>query len=229
MVDDMSGKEKNSMIFYYDWLNLFEDFSNDEIIKLIYAAVDYDRSGVLPAFEDRSMRSVFKALQNTIDINNKKYAEIVEKRRAAGRKGGAPVGNTNALKQANDSENKQNNQMLKKQAKQPDTVTVTDIYKKENIKEKKFTPPSADDVKAYCSERNNFVDAQQFVDFYTAKNWMIGKNKMKDWKAAVRTWERKDKETRTAPVQKSKPVTMFNNFQQRTYDFEALERKLFNN
>lgn len=53
-----------------------------------------------------------------------------------------------------------------------------------------FKPPTVDDVKAYCDERGNSVDAQAFVDFYESKGWMIGKNKMKDWKAAVRTWER---------------------------------------
>lgn len=54
----------------------------------------------------------------------------------------------------------------------------------------RFTPPDVDDVKAYCYERGNNVDAQAFVDFYSSKGWMVGKNKMKDWKAAVRTWER---------------------------------------
>ena len=52
-----------------------------------------------------------------------------------------------------------------------------------------FTPPSIDEVSAYCTERNNGIDPQHFVDFYEAKGWMVGKNKMKDWKAAVRTWE----------------------------------------
>lgn len=56
-----------------------------------------------------------------------------------------------------------------------------------------FTPPSVDEVRAYCKERGNDVDAQRFVDFYEAKGWMVGKNKMKDWKACVRTWERSDK------------------------------------
>ena len=52
-----------------------------------------------------------------------------------------------------------------------------------------FTPPSIDEVSAYCTERNNGIDPQHFVDFYEAKGWLVGKNKMKDWKAAVRTWE----------------------------------------
>ncbi|MGN1230556.1 MAG: transcriptional regulator [Anaerotignum sp.] len=55
-----------------------------------------------------------------------------------------------------------------------------------------FAPPSFAEVKAYCDARGNGIDAQQFVDFYTAKGWMIGRNKMSDWKAAVRTWEKKN-------------------------------------
>ena len=54
---------------------------------------------------------------------------------------------------------------------------------------KAFVPPSVEEVDAYCRERRNSVDAEQFIDFYAAKGWMIGKNKMKDWRAAVRTWE----------------------------------------
>ena len=54
----------------------------------------------------------------------------------------------------------------------------------------RFVPPSIEDVKLYCKERNNNVDAERFVDYYTANGWIVGKNKMKDWKAAVRTWER---------------------------------------
>lgn len=57
-------------------------------------------------------------------------------------------------------------------------------------KSNRFIPPTVEEVSAYCRERNNRVDASRFVDFYTAKGWMVGKNKMKDWKSAVRTWER---------------------------------------
>lgn len=62
--------------------------------------------------------------------------------------------------------------------------------KKERIYVGRFTPPTTDEVRDYCQERGNSVDAQRFVDYYTSKGWMIGKNKMKDWRAAVRTWER---------------------------------------
>lgn len=61
-------------------------------------------------------------------------------------------------------------------------------------KAKRFYPPTLDEVKQYCEERNNNIDPMAFIDFYSSKGWMIGKNRMKDWKAAVRTWERKRKE-----------------------------------
>lgn len=57
-------------------------------------------------------------------------------------------------------------------------------------KRKRFVPPTLDEVKEYCSQRNNVVDCERFIDFYESKGWMIGKNKMKCWKSAVRTWEK---------------------------------------
>ena len=57
-------------------------------------------------------------------------------------------------------------------------------------KSKIFRKPPFEEVKNYCIERNNKIDPQQFLDFYDSKDWMIGKNKMKDWKAAIRTWEK---------------------------------------
>ena len=57
-------------------------------------------------------------------------------------------------------------------------------------KTKRFSPPSVEEVKEYCKERGNNVDAERFVDYYTSNGWHVGKNPMKDWKAAVRTWER---------------------------------------
>lgn len=57
---------------------------------------------------------------------------------------------------------------------------------------RRFTPPSVDEVAAYCRERGNGVDAQRFVDFYASKGWKVGSSGMKDWRAAVRNWERQD-------------------------------------
>ena len=59
----------------------------------------------------------------------------------------------------------------------------------------RFSPPSVEEVRAYCRKRDNNVDAERFVDFYASKGWMVGKNPMKDWKAAVRTWEKRDRDS----------------------------------
>lgn len=63
--------------------------------------------------------------------------------------------------------------------------------KEKDKKRKRFTPPTLEEVKAYCTERKNHVDAERFLDYYTANGWVQGKGKpVKDWKACVRTWER---------------------------------------
>ena len=72
-----------------------------------------------------------------------------------------------------------------------DTDTDTDTVKK---KRGRFTPPSLQEVTDYCKQRNNNIDPEQLIDFYQSKGWMVGKNKMKDWKAAIRTWERRNNE-----------------------------------
>lgn len=66
----------------------------------------------------------------------------------------------------------------------------------------RFVPPSPDEVQRYCDERHNGIVGSEFCDFYASKGWMIGKTRMKDWKAAIRTWERKRQEIRAAAQDK---------------------------
>ena len=58
--------------------------------------------------------------------------------------------------------------------------------------QKRFVKPTIEEVEAYCQERGKGVDAQRWYDYYSSNGWKVGKNPMKDWKAAVRTWERSD-------------------------------------
>ena len=74
---------------------------------------------------------------------------------------------------------------------------------------RRFAPPSLDEVKSYCAERKNNVDPEAFVNFYESKGWMVGKNPMKDWKAAIRTWEKREGK---APATRK---TSFHNFENR--------------
>lgn len=83
------------------------------------------------------------------------------------------------------------NQMATQDRLGKDSI-VKDSIEEDNTptKRKRFIAPTLEEVQAYCRERNNGVDAERFIDYYTSNGWQVGKNKMKDWKAAVRTWER---------------------------------------
>lgn len=72
-------------------------------------------------------------------------------------------------------------------------------------KEKKgrFAPPSIEEVKKYCSERNNNVNPESFINHYEANGWMRGKNKIKSWKACVRTWEAREEKNQDLSITKS--------------------------
>lgn len=73
-----------------------------------------------------------------------------------------------------------------------ETVVSEPPTPKKKTKITRFIPPTAEEVRRYCQENNYSVDAERFVDFYECKGWMVGKNKMKNWKAAVRTWVRQN-------------------------------------
>ena len=77
--------------------------------------------------------------------------------------------------------------------------------KKENTKRKSFIPPTVEEVKEYIDSVGSQVDAESFVAFYESKGWMVGKNKMKSWKAAIVTWEKRNGLKRSPP-KKSDPV-----------------------
>lgn len=98
-----------------------------------------------------------------------------------------------------------------------------DIDKKENTKRKRFVPPTLKQVDEYCKEKGFSLDSERFIDYYESNGWMVGKNKMKDWKAAVRNWERQGRITKPS-AQRS--TNRFNNFEQREYDYEQLEKEL---
>lgn len=79
-----------------------------------------------------------------------------------------------------------------------------DNYIKERVSASRFSRPSLEEVKAYCEERGNSVDPEHFIDYYEANGWKVGKNSMKDWRAAVRNWEKRDNSFNRKPEKKPK-------------------------
>jgi len=69
-------------------------------------------------------------------------------------------------------------------------INITNTNLTDSNTKGSFVKPTIIDIKEYCKERKNNVDCETFFDFYESKDWLIGKNKMKDWKACVRTWEK---------------------------------------
>lgn len=82
-----------------------------------------------------------------------------------------------------------------------DASTINKKDKKKEVKEKRFMIPALEEVKKYCLQRKNNIDPQKFISFYDSKGWMIGKNKMKNWKAAIVTWEKNDSQNGSSSTQ----------------------------
>lgn len=65
---------------------------------------------------------------------------------------------------------------------------------------KRFIKPTLEEIKAYCDERNNSISPNMFYDFYESKGWKVGKEGMKDWKSAIRTWEQRENNNKSKPA-----------------------------
>ena len=85
-------------------------------------------------------------------------------------------------------------QMLREYRREENSIEEKSIVESSNTPKvnQRFKKPSIEEIKTYCEERNNGVNPEKFYNFYESKDWYVGKNKMKDWKASVRTWERNE-------------------------------------
>ena len=222
-------EKKNSFVLYTDYRRQFDLLTDAELGQLIRAVMDYVETGQPPDLP-AGPQMAFAFISAQIDRDMKKYQEVIEKRRAAGSAGGkqkaskakqevASLANASTCYQAvtnlPDNEN--------------DNDNVNDIKKKDTkvSKEKSFQPPSVENVREYCQEGGYKVDAECFVNFYESKGWMVGKNKMKDWKAAVRNWSRNDQ--KTSPKAGNRAIDKYNQFMHSDYDYDSLERDLLAN
>jgi len=142
-----------------------------------------------------------------------KRDEISEKRREAGKKGwqktfnnAQTLSNNEQMLVDNTANVRQMPSEVRANAEQTESnclaikvkeSKVNNNIKKKNKKketDKRFLPPSLEEVKSYIYEKKYSIDAETFVAFYTSKNWLVGKNKMRDWKAALITWEKRQRE-----------------------------------
>lgn len=89
---------------------------------------------------------------------------------------------------------------------------IDSSVKSTTTKRKRFEKPTLSEIKEYCIERNNNVNAEQFFDYYESNGWKVGKNSMKDWRASVRTWERSEyRKTSSKKNSKEDAINVVNN------------------
>lgn len=213
--------EKSNFVMHTEHMEHIQLLDMEQRGILFTALMLYQMQEELPEM-DAVTQMCFSFMKARIDRDNEAYEEKCRKNAENGSKGGRP-------KKPNGSNEKrtvsEKTERFLEKPKKADTDTDTDIDIKEKDNKKKkpsvFAPPTVIEVASYVREKGYSVDAQRFVDFYECKGWMVGKNKMKDWKAAVRNWERTDKESPPKP-------TKFSNYtSDRKTDYYRNEMELF--
>lgn len=170
-------------IFQDKYLDRLAKLSDQEVGRLVRALAQYHATGKEQELKGREC-GYYDFIKADIDEIENAYAAKCEKNR---QNRVSSIVNDRQRTMTNDDEHPQNININKKEIKENHLKVV-----KEKLR---FSPPTLEEVKAYCQERKNHVDADRFVDFYASKGWKVGNQPMKDWKAAVRTWERGEKTT----------------------------------
>ena len=207
---------------YFNFEEDTQALNDSEKGRLLLAMVRYAKDGAESNLSgnERFLFPVFKA---QIDRDIESYEIKVSN----GLKGGRPKNEDKPeeteenLKKPNETETNQ------EESKKTETPKIEDRRQKIEDKRKKiedsnrrFTPPTLAEVRDYCQERGNNVNPERFIDFYSSKGWRVGNQPMKDWKAAVRTWEQRDSQK---PVQQKTVVAQ--QYDQRDYSRTPEEEK----
>ena len=201
----------NNFVLYADSLDILDLMSNDQIAQLFLTIRDYVLGRDIPEL-DQVTSIAFLPIKNQLDRDAKKYEAKCLVNAQNGKKGGRPPKGTgkdgNRENPVGFEETQQNQTEAKKPQSQsqeqsqsnnnPNNLCIGDKSPKKRAS--RFTPPSVEEVRAYCFERGNNVDPERFVDFYESKGWTVGKNRMRDWKAAVRNWERTNNDSRPKDI-----------------------------
>lgn len=192
---------KPGVMFYFDVRPCIKRLNLNEKGQLFEAILDYAESGIEPEL-DGALGIAWDFIQPRLDQDTERYGnKVLQKQYAAFvrelKKRGSVVISFDEWKNMTDVER---DQLISGDIGRYPTSTSTstptsnlkEIYASSPPRAARFTPPSVEEVRVYCAERKNSVDPERFVDFYASKGWLVGKSKMKDWRAAVRSWERSD-------------------------------------
>lgn len=168
---------------YHSYIKQCKGLSDSELGRLFRALLEYSASGKVPELNGRESVA-FDFMSANIDRDAESYKDTCNRNRENISKRYDRIrSNTTVFETYQEKEEeKEKEELLKKD--------ISNEISKKSTRQKKFVPPTVEEVAAYCLERKNKVDAAYFVDHYTSNGWKVGKQNMKDWKAAVRTWEK---------------------------------------
>lgn len=192
--------ERKQFTFYSSFARALKRIRKDaDRAKAYDAIIDYALSGIEPDLENLpdSVALAFELIRPTLDASKRKAD--------SGRAGGsarkseskqeADGKQTESKEEANGKQNEREKEGEKegeKEKEKENECYIPPTPQGDDKPRERFIPPTVEEVTAYCRERTNGVDPQRFVDFYASKGWKVGNQPMKDWQAAVRTWERRD-------------------------------------
>ena len=183
---------RNYAALPYDYLEEMEALNDAEFGRLTRALLAYSMTGEQIALCGNE-RFYAKRVMSQEDRFKASYEEVSVVRSEAGKAGAAARWQNGKRIFANGKNSKAISANGKNGYTETNTKTNTDTLPsndgKSDTRTARFAPPSADDVSAYVQAQGYHVNAERFVAFYEQKGWMVGKNHMKDWKAAVRSWE----------------------------------------
>lgn len=184
------AKEKRASWFklFLHQKPLLDAVPDETVGKAVKAAMAYFEDGTIPSL-DTLESVIFLSIKPYIEEANSDY----EKKSENGKKGGRPKKQTKpeVISQ------KQNEPEITEAEAEADADAEAEaegvyVPADKPPQRPRFVPPRAEQVQAYCREKGYTLDVQRFIDYYTSTGWCVGKSPMKDWKAAVRNWQRKE-------------------------------------
>jgi hypothetical protein len=182
------AKDKTSFILYCDQQGLFNKLPDEiagKLIKHIFAYVNDED----PITSDLLLEIAFEPIKLQLKRDLRKYDDYIDKQRLNGAKGGRPSKPTET----------QITQPFFQEPKKADNVNGNENATDNATNKKGFVKPTIEQLKEYMSEQGMNDIAENWLNHYEANGWMVGKVKMKDWKASVRTWKTNQKNNSATP------------------------------
>lgn len=220
-------KNKIAYLFYYEWIEAINTLPLDQRFNMVEKLCEYAQTGNEPDMTPQQ-QGLFWFMKKRIDNNTQSYIETTQRRSNAGKLGAekrwgmanngnaidSQANNGNAINAiTNDGNAKKSMANDGKRWQDKDKDIDIDIVKDKDIKEKKennlkenkentpskrFVKPTLEAVRQYVAQQGYGIDPEAFIDYYESKGWKVGTSPMKDWKAAVRTWARNNKQQQPA-------------------------------